>query len=153
MGVRLIRSLRRLEDAAAAANAPEPVPQAICLAWKGRAEVDAGTLLDGQYIAVDVVISIWGDASAPVEGKQDVFFRQVAEHERITSDPEDLGWVTNGDGRRIGRVIVIDGDLVTTDLDADWRAHVPTELPPILCGLDEPGEQAAGAGAGLAPSD
>jgi hypothetical protein len=154
MAVRLIRSLKRMEEANRRANEPEPEPQAICLAWHGRGpRVDASTLVDGQYIAVDVTIWYWPGAIAaepvttlhgPCEPEGDgrrEYFRWVEEVERVTADACDLGWVSNLDGRRIGRVVEIDRELVTVDLDPDWRVHVPSELPALQTALEE----AAGA--------
>lgn len=135
--VRLVRAVKRLETAWAAAEEPPEVErEPVCLIWHGRSPcVDAATLQAGEYIAVDVVISVWGDTPRPLSPRAPLGvgerFRQVSESERITTDESDLGWVSNEEGRRIGRVTAIDRELLTWDLDADWREHVPSELPPI----------------------
>lgn len=120
---RFLRLLERAEQRAVVATAAAAnAATAFGICWGGRGRrVDAAQLLPGEAIAVDVVIAMWSPR-----------FREVYESERVTRDPDDLGWVLNPAGRRIGHITAIDGDLVTQALDADWLDHVPLELPPML---------------------
>lgn len=120
---RFVRALFRAEvRAAAAAAALANRATAFGICWQGRTgRVDASKLLPGEAIAVDVTIAMWAR-----------LFHEVREVERVTLDAQDLGWVLSPDGRRIGRVVDINGDVLTQELDPDWLEHVPTELPPIL---------------------
>ena len=110
---RIQRAVARMEAFAAAARVrPGPLPP-VCLVWLWRRPVDLSALGDGEYLAVDVEWLAW-----------EPLFHDVRHSERVTSDPEDLGWVLTHTGRRIGRVVAIDGDQVREELEPGWLACV-----------------------------
>jgi hypothetical protein len=98
--MRLIRQVAELE-AAAAARAEEPAPIGVC--WTTYEErVEARELEEGEYIAADMtrVEELAGTAVIRIR-------------ERVTLDVRDLGWVYDAEGARIGRVVAVDGTLVS----------------------------------------
>ena len=105
--MRLVKSVVRLE--AAAARAMEPDPARWCVVWSGYDErVDGAALQEGEYVAVDVYVSD-GGVGARVERLC----------ERVTYRADDLG-VVYGEGQaRIGRVVSINGELV------EWEPDLP----------------------------
>ncbi len=103
--MRLLRNVERLERGAADAAVDDA--RRWCVVWTGYdSRLDAGALRDGEYLAVDVRREAGGEGA-------------VRERltERVTVDAQDLGRVYTEDGRRVGRVVSIDGDLVKWELD------------------------------------
>lgn len=112
--MRLISSLRRLEAGAAAAR--EAKPAAVGLIWtRQESVVDPETLYRGEYIAVDLTMR----AGAPVAlgGASGVAPGAWLMAERITQDPQDLGVVRDAEGQRIGRVMELDGSMISIEWD------------------------------------
>jgi hypothetical protein len=130
--MRLIARLQRAEAGAAAAR--ESKPAAVGLIWtREESVVDPETLFQGEYIACD--IRIVGGAAVPHVGDP------AAAHaapgawsmvERVTTDPQDLGWVLDAEGARVGRVMGIDGSMLSIEwLEAAELARAPVdELSP-----------------------
>lgn len=118
--MRLISSVKRLE--AGAARAREEEPAAVGLVWSTHeSKVEVESLADGEYVAVDVRLDRYGESApgAVVDG-------QVVEppewwtiEERITSDPRDLGVVRDAEGVRVGRVVAIEGSMLTVQYDEE----------------------------------
>lgn len=107
--MRLIKQLERIE-AAAAAVAPDSGAVPVGLAWSNcDARVDAAQLLPGEYIAADV--HVLANACPGVEDWSIL--------ERITCDAGDLGFVYDGAGARVGRVVAMDGSLLTLRYEAE----------------------------------
>ena len=135
----------------------EPELPRMLLCWHGRSpEIEEASLQAGEYIAVDCQIAYWEDRpesspppvgpGAPCAAAAEVgeLFRQVSESERVTTDASDLGVVSNAEGRRIGRVVAIeglDGELLTWQLDPDWREHVPAAMPPLVGSASQVGSE------------
>jgi hypothetical protein len=122
--MRLISQLRRLEDGAAEARAVRPA--AVGLIWsRQESVVDLAVLYEGEYVAVDLRME--GGMPVPLRGSPAVAAAAPgAWHmsERITRDPQDLGIVRDAEGARIGRVMELDGSMITIEWD------VPPEVSP-----------------------
>jgi hypothetical protein len=115
--MRLLRAVERLESAAAAA-----APVGVGLVWtRDEALVDRD-LEAGEYVACDVrrVVSI---------GEGGELLWCVRLEERVTRDRSDLGFVYGPGGEVAGRVVALDGSLIS------W---VPCALA-----LDPPGAEPA----------
>jgi hypothetical protein len=130
--MRLISTLRRLE--AGAAEARERKPAAVGLIWSTQENVvDPQDLRVGEYIAVD--LRIQGAAPVVVEGGPAIVAVGApgawAMAERITRDPQDLGVVRNAEGGRVGRVMELDGSMISIEWD-EAPEHAPAfdELSP-----------------------
>ena len=103
--MRLVRQVARLEAAAARALEVEEAP--VGLMWTSQeSRVDGESLAEGEWVAVDLYL---GDE---LDGVQ--YVRLV---ERATWQDTDLGWVYDGEGARVGRVVELDGSLLT------WRVE------------------------------
>ena len=110
--MRLIKTVQRLEGAAAMALETEAPAIAVC--WSRHdVRVDAATLLPGEYIAVDMRL---GDE---LQGAQLVVLT-----ERVTCDAGDLGRVYDSNGAVVGRVTEIDGSLLTYEFAPDGPAQL-----------------------------
>ena len=109
--MRLISAVKRLE-ASAAARAKE-VPAGVGLVWSvNEARVDPGDLVEGEYIACDIRM----EGGAPgADGAPGPTWWAVSE--RVTLDARDLGVVSSAGGLRIGRVVELDGSMVTIEVD------------------------------------
>ncbi len=119
--MRLLTSLKRLEAGAAAARATKPTP--IGLVWTANeTRIDPECLEPGEYIACDIrlegrerpgldlpALDENGDVVEPPSW--------WSVEERPTFDAADLGIVRNCDGERVGRVVELDGTLVTIEWD------------------------------------
>jgi hypothetical protein len=100
--MRLLKSVKRLE-----AGAAEAQPLEIGLAYTANdVRVEAALLGRGEYIATDVVV-LGECAGCAVH-------RVV---ERVTRDAGDVGWVQDSEGTRIGRVVEVNGTLVTLEMN------------------------------------
>jgi hypothetical protein len=101
---------------AGAAAAREAKPAAVGLIWtRQESVVDPETLYRGEYIAVDLTMR----AGAPVAlgGASGVAPGAWLMAERITQDPQDLGVVRDAEGQRIGRVMELDGSMISIEWD------------------------------------
>ena len=99
--MRLVKRLGKLEAGLSALPMGEPA--AVGIAWSaGHERVEAEDLARGEYIACDVAIDgyMCGDAETGFGSVP-----QIRVSERVTTDPHDLGFVVNGNGGRIGRVV------------------------------------------------
>jgi len=108
--MRLVKQVARLETGAAGAALVrvDPAPVEVC--WsKHELRIDYEDLAPGEYIAVDVRV----DDVIGEEGSVAGCTRLVTITERVTRSEYDLGWVTDRDGRRIGRVNETDGSLIS----------------------------------------
>lgn len=108
--MRLLRQIQRAEASAAAA-AREPEGR-VSLCWSCyETRVDPAELRCGEYIAVDLAFvgEIGGVA-------------QNVLRERVTLDGSDLGSVFGPGDVCVGRVVAIDGTLITYELDAEAAA-------------------------------
>ena len=111
--MRLISSVKRLE--AGAQRAREQAPIAVGLVWSNHeTTVDPEMLEAGEYLAADIWIE--GGPEATVAGAAEpATWWKVKE--RVTLDPQDLGLVYDSSGVRIGRVMELDGSMVTIERD------------------------------------
>jgi hypothetical protein len=122
--MRLITSLKRLEvDAARARKKREPA--AVGLSWsKHEVAIDADSLQPGEYIAVDIRIE--GCAREQLDAAKESGRLPAATSappcwwavtERVTRDVQDLGVVRDYFGNRLGRVVELEGSMVTIEMD------------------------------------
>lgn len=96
MGVRLGKQVKRLETRAQLAADAERESCGYVISYSpDNVKVDPSTLAPGQHVAMDVH-----------EGSANGTMRRV---ERVSSDPDDLGYVYNLAGDMIGRIIEQDG--------------------------------------------
>jgi hypothetical protein len=102
--VRMIKRLDRLEEAAAAAEVAG-APIGICWSSYEGNRVDAAMLERGELIAADVTIDYVDGFGVP----------NILVEERVTRDEADVGWVYDRQHEKIGRVVEIEGTLLT------WR--------------------------------
>ena len=97
-----MRLVKRVEELEAAGTARAAEPGAVGVVWTQQEEtVDAEALAPGEYIAVDVTVL----------GCDPPMWRL---RERVTAEADDLGDVyEDATGRAIGRVVGIEGTLIT----------------------------------------
>lgn len=118
----MIKQLERLEGAAGAAAAAPAGADAVGVgvAWSDTDErVDVAQMRVGEYVAADV--HILGEACAGVP--------QWLIRERFTTDSCDLGWVVDAGGDVVGRVVAMDGSLLTLRYEAAPGAGASAALP------------------------
>jgi hypothetical protein len=119
--MRLVRRVENLETAASGAGAAPAVVPSKFVCWTPRdVRADASQLAPGELLAVDVELE-WSGAL----GRRLIFTR-----ERITRDESDLGLVYEGGASAehvIGRLVAIDGDVLTWRYDAGGGESV--DLP------------------------
>jgi hypothetical protein len=115
--MRLISSIRRLE--AGAALARERVPASVGLSWsRNEVTIDPEELGPGEYIACDIRVQAGvagGDRAAPDAMADQPYWWTLTE--RVTCDPQDLGVVRDAEGERIGRVMELDGSMISIEWD------------------------------------
>jgi hypothetical protein len=104
---------------AGAAAARERKPAAVGLVWTvHESPVDPETLEVGEYIAVDIrmtgaaAVDPRGDAGAPGSWMMT---------ERITTDPQDLGVVRDAEGARVGRVMELEGSMISIEWEEEFE--------------------------------
>jgi hypothetical protein len=109
--------LERLEAGAAAAR--ERGPAAVGLVWSTRESVvDPDTLQPGEYIAVDIRLEgcphVAGEPVPDALSDPPCWWTLA---ERVTTDPQDLGVVRDGFGARVGRVMELEGSMISIEMD------------------------------------
>jgi hypothetical protein len=123
--VRLIKRLDAIAAAAAAREAERVAGADLAVCWSVReARVDDGDLEAGDYVACDVRYLDEGAAALdalplgsparPVD-----FTALLSITERVTRDERDLGLVYDAAGVRVGRVVAVDGSMLTFRSDAE----------------------------------
>jgi len=106
--MRLLKQVRRIEQKrlAAAAGAGVSLVGPVALCWSVDEARVGRPLVAGEFLAVDV-------HRVRVDG----LAWEIRTVERVTSDSADLGFVYDASGSRVGRVVRLDGSLLTIDID------------------------------------
>jgi hypothetical protein len=121
--MRLIKRLDAIAAAAAEREAERVAGADLAVCWSVReARVDDGDLEAGDYVACDVRYLDEGAAALdalPVARRPVDFTAQLSITERITRDERDLGFVYDAAGLRVGRVVAVDGSMLTLRRDAE----------------------------------
>jgi hypothetical protein len=120
--MRLITSLKRLE---ADGLRRKREPAAVGLSWsRHEVVVDPESLQPGEYIAVDIRIEGCPreELDAAVESGRVPDATNAAPcwwavTERVTTDVQDLGVVRDYYGNRLGRVVELEGSMVTIEME------------------------------------
>jgi hypothetical protein len=115
----LIRSVCRLEAGAAKRRAVGRVG----LVWSCDESLVLGGLGPGELVARDVYF---------LEGGGAALGPWVRVVERLTADVADLGFVYGPGGELLGRVVELDGSMIT------WRPAVASESSPAASGAAVP---------------
>jgi hypothetical protein len=121
--MRLIKRLDAIAAAAAAREAERVAGADLAVCWSVReSRVDDGDLEAGDYVACDVRYLDEGAAALdalPVGVRPIDFTALLSITERITRDERDLGYVYDAGGVRVGRVVAVDGSMLTLRHDAE----------------------------------
>jgi hypothetical protein len=121
--MRLIRRLDAIAAAAAEREAERVAGADLAVCWSVReSRVDDGDLEAGDYVACDVRYLDEGAAALdalPVGVRPIDFTAQLSITERVTRDERDLGYVYDAGGVRVGRVVAVDGSMLTLRHDAE----------------------------------